>query len=330
MLPVLFGLISLGWAGGAARAQAPGAPLPTRPPQASVVQAGDTSFAILVPHPAFETPNGPRVLVDNGHFNFHTIDGRFAPFARLLRLDGFLVQPLGHTLTRKALDSAAVLVIANALNVRNTRGNWALPTPSAFEPGEVSLIADWVADGGALLLIADHMPFPGAAAELGAAFGVTMLNGFAADSQGDPADMVFRRSDGTLGAHPVVDGQGPDERIDSVRSFTGQAFRAPAAAHPILKLRPSDQVLLPRVAWAFDDSTPRLPAVGLTQGLMLTHGRGRVAIFGEAAMFTAQVFGESNTPIGMNAPQAAQNAQFLLNLMHWLVGHSSSRARPGD
>jgi len=52
----------------------------------------------------------------------------------------------------------------------------------------------------------------------------------------------------------------------------------------------------------------------------VTVGRGRVAVFGEAAMFTAQVSGPERRPMGMNTPTAAQNPQFLLNVMHWLAG----------
>jgi hypothetical protein len=47
-----------------------------------------------------------------------------------------------------------------------------------------------------------------------------------------------------------------------------------------------------------------------------------VAIFGEAAMFSAQLTGPKGKPMGMNAPGAEQNHQLLLNVMHWL-----SRAR---
>jgi len=47
-------------------------------------------------------------------------------------------------------------------------------------------------------------------------------------------------------------------------------------------------------------------------------GAGRVAAFGEAAMFTAQV--DEDGPMGMNHPEAPQNAQFVLNVLHWLTG----------
>jgi hypothetical protein len=52
---------------------------------------------------------------------------------------------------------------------------------------------------------------------------------------------------------------------------------------------------------------------------VLTHGRGRIAVFGEAAMFSAQVSGSQRRPMGMNASNALQNPQFLLNTMHWLA-----------
>ncbi|HET9010982.1 MAG TPA: hypothetical protein VFN38_04170, partial [Gemmatimonadaceae bacterium] len=58
----------------------------------------------------------------------------------------------------------------------------------------------------------------------------------------------------------------------------------------------------------------------MLQGATLQLGRGRVAIFGEAAMFSAQVAGPRREPMGMNAPAAGQNAQFVLNTMHWLSG----------
>jgi hypothetical protein len=84
---------------------------------------------------------------------------------------------------------------------------------------------------------------------------------------------------------------------------------------------PDDYVLLqPRIAWQFTDSTPQRPVGGWLQGATNRIGRGRVAVFGEAAMFSAQVQGAARRPMGMNAPMAEQNAQFVLNVLHWLLG----------
>jgi len=52
----------------------------------------------------------------------------------------------------------------------------------------------------------------------------------------------------------------------------------------------------------------------------MTVGRGRVAVFGEAAMFTAQLAGPRANRIGFNAPDAPLNKQFLVNLARWLAG----------
>ena len=54
-----------------------------------------------------------------------------------------------------------ILVIANAGT--DAESSWELPTPSAFTDDEIDVVVRWVADGGALFLIADHMPAAGAA-----------------------------------------------------------------------------------------------------------------------------------------------------------------------
>ena len=55
----------------------------------------------------------------------------------------------------------------------------------------------------------------------------------------------------------------------------------------------------------------------------MTVGKGRLAIFGEAAMFTAQLAGPARSPAGFNHPAASENAQFVLNVMHWLAERAS-------
>ena len=46
--------------------------------------------------------------------------------------------------------------------------------------------------------------------------------------------------------------------------------------------------------------------------------KGRVAIFGEAAMFTAQLAGRNQFKVGMNSDEAPENYKLLLNVVHWL------------
>jgi len=168
--------------------------------------------------------------------------------------------------------------------------------------------------------MADHMPCGGASAEVPAPLGILLTNGYATDAACAADEFLFQRSDRTLADHPITRGRGTPERIDSVRTFTGQAFRIIGPATPLLILAPETVLLFPSEAWKFSDTTPKMRADGLWQGAVLTRGRGRIAVFGEAAMFSAQVSGPQRRPMGMNMPTAAQNPQFLLNVMHWLAG----------
>ena len=58
--------------------------------------------------------------------------------------------------------------------------------------------------------------------------------------------------------------------------------------------------------------------------------KGRAAFFGEAAMFSAQLAGADRAPMGMNSPGAEQNAQFVLNLLHWLAAPKAPASAAGD
>src|SRR5215204_4107099 len=59
---------------------------------ASSQQVADPDFKPKVERPAY-AGRGPVVLIDEAHGNFHTASGRYAPFAALLKADGFDVRP---------------------------------------------------------------------------------------------------------------------------------------------------------------------------------------------------------------------------------------------
>ncbi len=291
---------------------------PLLSPGANAQQVADSSFAPAIVSPAYAPGRGPVVLLDEAHFNFHTADGRYLPFAELLRRDGYVVRASKSQFTKAALRHGKILVVANALAERN-QTDWSLPTPSAFSDAEIAAVRDWVKGGGSLLLIADHMPFAGAAEKLARAFGIEFSNGYAVDESG-PRPMVFRRSDGSLRHHRISEGRTDSERVDSVATFTGSAFKVPGDARPLLVLGPQVASVLTSAAGEVSDETPRIPVGGWYQGAVVRFGKGRVAVFGEAAMFSAQLGGPDRRPMGMNAPIAAQNPQFLLNVLHWLSG----------
>lgn len=299
------------------------------PSLAGAQQVPDSAFRPPVPRPAFATGRGPALCLDEAHHNFHTLDNRFFAFGELARRDGFRVSPSRAPFSSESLRSCRVLVISNAEGSNGEWNTYPTPTPSAFTTQEIAAVRAWVEQGHALLLIADHMPLAGAASQLAAAFGVSFTDGFAVKRFTSEAGRdssfatptLFRDTDGTLAAHPIVRGRDSTERVTQVRSFTGQAFRAPARDVAPVMVLPSDFVSLePRYAWQFSPATPARAVGGWLQGATRRVGRGRVAFFGEAAMFSAQLGGPKRNPMGMNAPMAEQNPQFVLNVLHWLTG----------
>jgi hypothetical protein len=284
-------------------------------------QVPDLDFEPTIERPEYADGQGPMVLVDAAHLNFHTADGGYSAFAKLLRRDGYRVGANTDTFNAESLARADVFVIANAMHEDSKDAFAPLPSRSAFTAAEIAAVEGWVRGGGSLLLIADHMPIAGHTEELAAAFGVRFHNGFAVDAKQN-GQLPYRRSDSSLVAGPIADGRRADERVELVRSFAGQAFRVDPTADstPLLVLPEGSLVLLPEVAWQFSERTPRISAANLLQGALVRHGDGRVAVFGEAAMFTAQLAGPQKIPVGMNSPEAPENARYLLNVMHWLGG----------
>lgn len=301
--------------------------------QADAQQATDRSFVPSVITPSYATGQGPTVCLDEGHNNFHTLDHRFWAFGELLRADGYVLRSLSGRFALPGLASCRVLVIANAQPGDENWDAYPYPTPPAFTDDEAELLRGWVEGGGSLLLIADHMPFPGAAANVAKAFGFEFNDGFAVENFATEAEgraafdkpTLFVREDGTLRDHSVTRGVNPGEMVSRIRSFTGQAFLAPADAAPLMVLPKNFISLMPEKAWRFTMQTRRVPVGGWLQGAVMPVGKGRLAVFGEAGMFTAQVQGPERTPMGMNAPLAEQNYRFTLNLIRWLIDRPKNK-----
>ena len=278
-------------------------------------QLGDTSFKPKNTTKTFSQTESPLVLLDEAHNNFHTMDGRYRPFVNILESDGYLVKKNIALFTKERLAHADILIISNALAVQNVK-NWNLPNFSAFSRDEIEAVYLWVKSGGSLFLIADHMPFPKGAEDMAAIFGFQFNNGYVKDVNNKA--QLFEKNKGTLVDHPILKGTGLKEEIKSVKAFTGQAFLSPPNAKPLLVFGESAISRMPSKSWGFPDDTPEIAVKGWNQGATLEFDKGRVVIFGEAAMFTAQVSGKSKRKMGVIAKGAEQNEQFLLNIMLWL------------
>jgi len=270
------------------------------------------------------TTTHPRVVIDQAHNNAHTagIAGRFWPFARLARADGYDVQKGTEKFSSQYLNSVDILVIVNAsgapkpqvLGINFPMGTSGDRGAPAFTLDEIQALANWVGQGGSLLLVADHAPFGAASEELAAAFGVKMYKGFVEipDELSDP--LLFSKSNNRLGQHPIIDGDGAETAVSNVVTFTGQSLEGQADATILLRL--------PENAVEYIHATPGQEGgelvpieAGNAQALALTVGQGRVVILGEAAMLTSQVY--EGKPFGMNS-EGNDNKQFALNVLHWL------------
>ncbi|MYB32738.1 MAG: DUF4350 domain-containing protein [Acidobacteria bacterium] len=296
-------------------------------------QTSDPDFDASVENPAYAA-NGPVVVIDEAHANFHTFTGRYQPFAELLRSDGYTVIPGKTPIHRDALKETDVLVISNALPPPG-----AAPGTPAFTELESDAVAGWVREGGSLLLIADHAPFGSAAESLGRRFGVTMGKGWVWDflESGAAIETRFVTSseNGLLGTHPVFRGRDASEEVTSLKAFSGQSLGIPSGATVLMKLSGTAREVRNRAdletiraavadrAATANDLIEELsdPVGGRAQGIAMTFGAGRVVVLGEAAMLSAQVSTRGDpprtAPMGMNVP-GYDNRQFVLNVLHWL------------
>src|SRR6266849_7393504 len=322
---------------------------------ATAQQIADPNFDAKVAHPAY-AKNGPKVLFDEAHNNFHTASGRYKPFADLITNDGYRVTPNKQKFSAETLKGYDILVISNALGA--PRMNMPEASSPAFAEAECDAVRDWVKAGGSLLLIADHAPMGAANQLLARRFGVDMRSAYTSDrvnydkESGNNSFLVYTRDNGLLMNHPITKGRDPSERINRVITFTGQSIKGPEGSAVLLKLAdtakdvppPSQADIqaaierarqgggshgqvppgmnLPPGATAARVQLPEnagISAAGRAQGIAFNFGKGRAVVLGEAAMLSAQIAGPNGMKFGMNRP-GIDNRQLALNIMHWISG----------
>lgn len=278
-------------------------------PFSNAQQLSDENYKVPTFEPKYRGGNTPTVYIDEAHFNFHTLSGRYKPFAKTLRKDGYRVAPFKEKFSKETLDNVQILVIANAFGAGS---NWTLPTKSAFTNEEIRSLNRWVKAGGSLFLIADHMPAPGAVAKLALSFDFVMINGYLYNAGTFDDIDIFGKKDGSLTVDALTEG------IKSVATFTGQAFIPAKTATSLLNVGRNYMIYLPsELGKVHGSKTPKFYAKGLSQGAYSKFGKGKLAVFGEAGMFTAQI-ADKTKKMGMNNPKAKQNHRLLLNIVHWL------------
>ena len=278
----------------------------------------DSIYIKGIKYPAYPINKGPKIYLDEGHYNRHTFDGlgSFIAFRNVLNIDGYQVTPFKNQFTTSSLQNVRLLVIPLAQNEKNLWPKWYNPTYSAFTQSEITTLINWVEKGGSLFLIVDHHPFPGAAEELARKFGFILYNGHAEDTTRYP--VFFHRTNNTLHSNIITNGRNDNERIDSIITYNGSAIRIPEEALPIISFDDGWIQWLPDTAWNFNNIEPESIS-GLAQGAFMKFGKGKVVVFADGNMFSAQDTSWGGK-MGFIDPKAKYNYKLLLNIIHYLDG----------
>ncbi len=298
-------------------------------------QAGNETYSFANENPAFEPGSGAKITIHR-NVSPYVVRGSFDVFKYLAETDGFAVDWLDTTLDSTKLAATDILVVANpyirggALDYRNFG---TLDAPSVYSEAEIALIEGWVKEGGALLLLADHSPFAGGGIKLAEAFGFTFMTGFAIHKSSFGSDVRtnvdFRKDDkagiqiGKLGDHPITTGGLGRSPVDHFFAFGGQAIIPPPGAADLLTLPDGFETVLTMALREEFDTAMRLDSSGFSQGAVLEHGEGKVAVFGETGAFTSQVL-DGDFFFGLGAAEAGQNEEFVLSVIRWLAGYKPS------
>lgn len=281
------------------------------------------------PSPAYAAETGPVITIHR-HVSPYLQRGSYSAFANLASSDGFRINWLDAPLTEDVLARTDILAIVNAYSrdgADDYRKHSTLSVPSIYSEPELDLIENWIRQGGALLLLADHSPFAGGTIRLAERFGVIYLTGHAILEKPN-REFVEVRVDfqktptsadaGMLASHPITDGSLGVEPIDHFHAFGGQAIIPPPDSVNLLTLPQDFEAILTYRLGEELGTAPRIPAGGFSQGLAMDFENGRLAVFGEAGGFTAQRI-EDEDAFGLASPDADQNAEFALATLRWLA-----------
>ena len=277
-----------------------------------------------------------RILLDEAHHNLYAAaSGGYRSFVQLVTEEGFAVTTNRLPFSPARLASTDILLIANPNCPPKLQRRWMANAEAAveraraaFTEAEADAIREWVEGGGALLLVTDHYPTGTAAGALARRFGVGLSGGWTDDPEhrrtvpGYGAVfgyLLFSRTNGLIGAHPITDGHDPSERVRAVATTTGESIEGPPAATVLLRLGatavdwlpPPTGPSEPAVAGVRDfnpcPTCTTRPAGGRSQAIALEVGRGRMVVVGEMGVLTDYSVRE------------ADNRRFALNIVRWLA-----------
>jgi hypothetical protein len=290
----------------------------------------------------------PILLYDEAHHNYPADDGMGA-FLDIARSIGAEVRFGRRTLDQELQSVPTVLVIARALPIprdefyarfagaqqstARSPMHWTddLARP-AFSTDEVRAVFDYVSAGGSLLFIVDHTAAP--EMPMARALGTELRHVFTWDAHHYPpgynvvgligrfASFVhYSREAGTIGDHPIMNGEEHGDRVNAVAAYVGSSIQGPIGSTPLLML--SDSAMDYYRPWP-DGPEYRLPAAGRSQAVAYELGQGRIVIVAEISMLMKDPLGpnDPNDPqrLGSGLDYArADNRLFAQNMLKWLL-----------
>lgn len=273
-------------------------------------QIPDTTYVDEWENPLYDVGDGPTIAIDAAHNNFHTMESGFYAFAQVARAGGFNVVSNTELFSEASLLNIDILVIANPVHELNV-GNWQRPIHGAFSSDEIEAVYSWVQRGGRLILVADHMPFAGAAKGLAQAFGVEYVDGFA--TMGGRFGDVFQTFDGEQPRQVYRPFLNLEDSL-RMRTFTGSPIVPNAEFHPILVMG-EGSLYVPEVAWQFDTLNEQSDLAGHWQGCWGMVGEGACVFLGEAASLTSQKVGPDQFQVGFTSPRTEGNRAFIQDML---------------
>ena len=262
---------------------------------------------------------GPKIFFDEGHLTNNSINGYYKPFADMLRKDGYEVSGLGRNqFTEENLKQAKILIISNAF-AQQING-WVIDSAQAFSTQEVSAIKNYVKNGGSLLLISDHVPYPSRIKNLSKAFNFEIMNAHAIDTSSQDHASLFSKELETLGDNIITKGRNTFEEVKNVYLFQGCALKKPKQAKQLFKLSDKFNVVYTDNAWDLQEAYHSHTGEGYSLGFYMNYGKGKLMVVGDADLFTATKNKKTKQKFGFSYPYAKDNPQYVLNMIHWLDG----------
>lgn len=156
------------------------------------------------------------------------------------------------------------------------------------------------------------------------AFGVEVHNGYTEDTLLNNKDvrdaLLFTKSKGNLNStHPIL------EKVEKLNTFAGSAVKGDSIWMQLLVFTPNAQNFNVKVDVKREGGDIKTSieyadfysAKGYSQGICKQYGKGKIVVLAESAFLTAQIDKNGNK-FGINIPEA-DNKQFVLNLVRWLV-----------